>query len=317
MALASDHCLEAPEHVVQFYRDDEELAGRVAPHLAEALDADGVAIVIATAAHRRAFAARLVAMGFDVAGAEEAGDLVMLDAREAADALLFDGRIAAHRFDTLIAARVRHAATGGRVVQAYGEIVALMWAGGHVNAALELEDLWNGLGREVGFSLYCAYPLTSVEADGALDAFRAVCSAHSAVVGSPGILSRLRLAPFQLTRTFEWSGRGPADARRFVTETLVAWGRADLVEDAAVVVTELATNAVVHARTGFTVAVSCHPDGSIRLAVRDDSVRPPRPRVAAPYDGSGRGLRLVEAIAGGWTADLLPRGKVVWALLGG
>ena len=117
-------------------------------------------------------------------------------------------------------------------------------------------------------------------------------------------------------RTFEWGGRAAADARRFVTEALLAWGRADLVDDAAVVATELATNAVVHARTGFTVTVSRRPDGSVRLAVRDDSVVPPLPRLAGLYDGSGRGLRLVEAIAGGWTADLLPGGKVVWAQLG-
>ena len=317
MALTTDHCLQAPhDHVVQFYGDDDELAAGVAPYLAAALDADGVAIVIATDAHRRAFADRLATMGIDVAGAREAGSLVMLDAAEAVDSLLIDGRVARHRYDKLIGDLVREAAAGGRTVRAYGEIVALMWADGHVNAALELEDLWNGLGREVGFSLYCAYPVTAVEGEGVVDAFHEVCRQHSAVVGTPAALARVQPAPFERARTFEWGGRGPADARRFVIETLTAWGRLDLLDDAAVVATELATNAVVHARTGFTVMVSRSPDGTIRLAVRDDSVVPPLPRLAAPYDGSGRGLRLVEAIAGGWCADLLPGGKVVWAQLG-
>ena len=49
-----------------------------------------------------------------------------------------------------------------------------------------------------------------------------------------------------------------------MVDTLQQWGEAALAYDAAMVVTELATNAVLHARTGFTVTVSSlrrrHPD---------------------------------------------------------
>jgi hypothetical protein len=259
-----------------------------------------VAIVIATEAHRQAFAA-----GVDLPG-EAAARLIMLDAAEAMDALLVDGRLAAHRFDKLLGELVRDTATRGGPVHAFGEIVALMWAEGQVTAALELEDLWNGLGREVDFKLYCAYPLSSMaEGAGDADAFPAICAEHSAVVGAPSVLAR----------AFPWSGAGPADARRFVTDTLIAWSRTDLVDDAAVIITELATNAVLHARTGFTVTISCRLDGSIRVAVRDASLLPPRLRQPAPFEGSGRGLGLVAAIATGWGTDVLADGKVVWAQL--
>jgi hypothetical protein len=116
---------------------------------------------------------------------------------------------------------------------------------------------------------------------------------------------------------FRWSGRAPGQARRFVTDTLAAWGRADLIDDAALVASELATNAVLHARSDFTVVLSRRPDGTIRVAVRDASHLRPRPRRAGPLDCSGRGLGMVETIAAGWGADLLPDGKVVWARLGG
>lgn len=306
VALTTDHCCTAPNHVVQFYGDDEELAAGVVPYLAEAIDAGGLAVVIATEAHRRIFAAQL----------PEANDkLILLDAGEAMNTLLLDDRVARHRFDKLIGELVREAVADGRQVHAYGEIVAVMWAEGHVNAALELEGLWNELGQELEFSLYCAYPTATVTAGADLDTVESVCRQHSAVIGAPLLPPCPAGSAEEAMRAFAATARGPADARRFVAETLGEWDRADLADDAAVIITELATNSVLHARTGFTVTMSRHPDGTIRVAVRDASLLPPRQRVAAPLDGSGRGLRLVEAISAGWGAELLADGKVIWAEL--
>jgi hypothetical protein len=321
VAHTTDSRAEAPhDHLVQFYDREDELVAGVGTYLAEAIEAGGVAVVIATDAHRQAFAARLADAGVDPALAEvglpaSGAALVMLDAREAADALLIDGRVAPHRFDKLIGDLVREAAAGGRPVRAYGEIVAVLWAAGQVAAALELEALWNGLGREVDFSLYCGYPRTLVEAEGGAEPFSEVCRLHSAVVGTDIARPSLQDPALEVKVRFRWSGRGPAQARHFVTDTLAAWGRADLIDDAALIVSELATNAVLHARTDFTVTLSRLPEGTIRLAVRDASMARPRPRRAGPLDGSGRGLGLVAAFATGWGAEFLPDGKVVWAEL--
>ncbi len=317
MALTHDDLLEAPhDHVVEFYDDEAVLADNVATYLAEAILAGGVAIVIATETHRDAFTARLADAGIDPASAREQGSLLLFDAAEAMDSLMVDGRPVPHRFDKLIGDLVRDAAAGDRPVRAYGEIVAVMWAAGNVNAALELENLWNGLGREVDFSLYCAYPNALVEGEGHASSLHEVCRQHSGVVGA-------RLSPAGLTdtgremaRAFRWSGSGPADARRFVTESLTAWGLGDLADDAAIVITELATNAVLHARSDFTVTVTRRGEAGARVAVRDASTLPPIPRRPAPLDGSGRGLGMIEAIAVLWGVDLLPGGKVVWADLG-
>ena len=311
-AITSDVRAAPHDHVVQFYGRDDELADGVVPYLAEAIAAGGVAVVIATAAHRAAFMAGLEALGVDARAAGEGrgpsgGSLVLLDAAEAMDALLIDGRVPAHRFEKLIGERIHAAAAGGRIVRAYGEIVAEMWAAGHVAAAIELEERWNGLRRDVDFSLYCAYAIGTVEGRGDVDAFHEVCRQHSAVVGAP-------VAP--VARTFAPGVRGATDARRFVTATLTGWGRSDFVDAAAVIVTELASNAVLHAGTEFTVSLSPAADGSVRVAVRDASPELPRPRQATSVDRSGRGLRLVAAFAVGWGADPLPDGKIVWARLG-
>jgi anti-sigma regulatory factor (Ser/Thr protein kinase) len=125
-----------------------------------------------------------------------------------------------------------------------------------------------------------------------------------------------RTRPFELKSTFQWSGRSPGQARHFVANTLAAWGyRGAVLDDAALIASELATNAVLHARTEFTVVVSRRPGGNIRIAVGDTSLMRPRPRRGGPLETSGRGLRLVEALAGEWGADVLPDGKVIWAEL--
>lgn len=119
----------------------------------------------------------------------------------------------------------------------------------------------------------------------------------------------------ELEASFRSSGRSPARARRFVTDCLVAWACGDVIDDAALIATELATNAVLHTRGGFAVILTRRPEGTIRIAVRDASLVRPRPRRAGPLEGSGRGLRLVDALATAWGIDPLSDGKVVWAEL--
>ncbi|HEY0396818.1 MAG TPA: MEDS domain-containing protein [Acidimicrobiia bacterium] len=317
MSLTTDPLLPAPhDHVVQFYGHDDELAENVGRYLSEGLEGGGTGIVIATVAHRRAFSDRLAGAGVDVDRARADGALVLLDAAEAMTALLVDGRLAPHRFEKVVGDVVREATDAGRPVRAYGEIVALLWGDGHVTAALELEALWNALILEAEFSLYCAYPLASVEGEGDVDAFHELCRQHSAVVGDPLVLPRLQGGPLELTRTYAPGLRGPGLARRFVTETLEAWGRPELVADAVVISSELVTNAVLHAGTDVALTISRRSDGAIRLAVRDENPAAPRGRRAAVSAGSGRGLSLVAAISSSWGADVVGGGKVVWAQFG-
>ena len=80
-------------HVVQFYGHEEELADRVAGYLLGALQDDGVAVVIATVAHRRSFERRLTRAGVDLAAAARAGTYRTLDAGDAVRALTTGGQI--------------------------------------------------------------------------------------------------------------------------------------------------------------------------------------------------------------------------------
>jgi anti-sigma regulatory factor (Ser/Thr protein kinase) len=102
-------------------------------------------------------------------------------------------------------------------------------------------------------------------------------------------------------------------ARRFVADQLPPDQR--FRSDVGLAVSEMAANAVLHARTPFTVAVS-HRRGLLRIEVADDAPAPPR-RVDADADAdessSGRGLRIVGALALAWGSTVGAHGKVVWA----
>jgi anti-sigma regulatory factor (Ser/Thr protein kinase) len=110
-------------------------------------------------------------------------------------------------------------------------------------------------------------------------------------------------------------------ARDWVADMLTDIGRGDLVPSARLCVSELMTNALLHAEPPLAVQVRGtveHP----RIEVADRSLVPPRPRPRAEIDSDdeltwttfGRGLDLVAFHSVAWGADIDPRwpGKVVW-----
>ena len=103
------------------------------------------------------------------------------------------------------------------------------------------------------------------------------------------------------------------EARRFLTGCLETWDKSSLVWTAQLLLGELATNAVLHAgEAGFTVTVLVLPDGSVRLEVRDGSIRPPRLRDYGTSSTTGRGVALVAQLSRGWGVVPSDTGKVVW-----
>ncbi len=105
-----------------------------------------------------------------------------------------------------------------------------------------------------------------------------------------------------------------AQARRFVRQTLVAWGAEDVIDDAILLTSELATNAVTHAETPFEV-ICAADDGSVRVEIVD---RDPARALPAPRRGgdlhriSGRGLLMPVMLAESWGVSYAADTKTVW-----
>lgn len=100
-----------------------------------------------------------------------------------------------------------------------------------------------------------------------------------------------------------------ATARRAVAKWLCEAGMSQFATAAELAVSELVTNAAMHARTDIYVQAE-HLADAVRLEVHDGSGTMPASRV--PTTLGGRGLALVALVADRWGADPTPAGKVVW-----
>jgi serine phosphatase RsbU (regulator of sigma subunit) len=109
-------------------------------------------------------------------------------------------------------------------------------------------------------------------------------------------------------------GRHISLVRAFVAEELKKLDREALIDDAVLVVSELASNAMLHAGGIMAVGVFQHAD-AVRLEVHDRTRVPPVMARQSTEAMTGRGLRLVASISKEWGADPTDEGKVVWAEL--
>lgn len=98
--------------------------------------------------------------------------------------------------------------------------------------------------------------------------------------------------------------------RRFVGGWLTDWGLGDLVDTAALLTSELLTNAVLHARTPLLLTVVRTASGA-EISVRDGSRMVPRQRRHAQDATTGRGIDLLERLATSWEVTVDDAGKIV------
>ena len=180
------------QHGVQFYSQDKFLLQELSEYIGSALRGGDAAVVVATEQHRNALLQWLVAQGVEVGALVEQGRFVAADAKQLLDAFMVDGWPDEQRFQEVLAGIIKRArsCTAGaqRRVAIFGEMVALLWEDGRSDAAIRLEQLWNGLAKSNSFSLFCAYPMSCFDRPDDAALLLKVCNEHSAVIPTEGYM---------------------------------------------------------------------------------------------------------------------------------
>lgn len=110
------------------------------------------------------------------------------------------------------------------------------------------------------------------------------------------------------------AGLAPSQARHFVADQLRRWCLSEIEDSVTLVVSELVTNALLHARTDMVILLR-RRDDSLLVEVTDSSLHQPMPRSYSAHAATGRGLNLVAMLSQDWGVRAERGGKTVWAVL--
>ncbi|MCE3244866.1 MAG: sensor histidine kinase [Arthrobacter sp.] len=155
------------DHIVQLYQDQQFLNRAVCRFAASALaNGEGV-ILVPTAEHWQAIAPRLEAEGVDVAAAQRAGQLSVVDADELLPQFMRDAMPDAPIFLGLAAEVIARSRGGGRYsrVRWWGEMVNVLWERGDVAASMDLEDQFDRLANEQEIAIFCSFVMDNFQGE--------------------------------------------------------------------------------------------------------------------------------------------------------
>lgn len=178
--LLSRRKSENREHVVQFYEDESVIVGNAAFLAAKALEAGDSAILLATQTHLKRIMESMASFGHDLHQLRRSHRFWDVDANQALPLIMSAEGPDSAGFHQLIGATVANAsrASASGFVFVFGELVDLLCAAGTPVAAIRLEQLWNTLGNQFEFSLYCAYSLDSFGKSPDPDILTEICAEH-------------------------------------------------------------------------------------------------------------------------------------------
>jgi len=307
------------EHLVRFYDEDEDLARAMASFAIEAIHHDGVVVLIATEDHRLAIESELRLLGCDISDAMRLGSLWSAATDAVLAACTTGGDVEQGAFLQVVGSLLAEATVSGRRAVVYDDMMVHLWEAGQVPAAIEVERLWAELDRERPFTRFCAYPSELATSGDGSSVLRRLYGPE-ATLRPPMAHNGKDNSRAEISAAAEFAAHwsAPGTARRWARSVLGHWQLASdqLLDDISLAVTELANNAVIHARSTFTVGLHTDTE-SVCVSVHDDSLSLPAPGSPGVTERFGRGLGIVAALSTSWGVDTDDSGKVVWAHFAG
>ena len=181
--IARGDSLASHRHDVVFCSSDAVLIGAFSRFMAGALREGNAVIAVVTAAHERSLQSRLEASDVDVALAIRQQRYLPVNVSELLAKATVNGCPDPLRYldaaGDLLTDVARRATDRHARVAACGEGTSILWTHGHVEAAIQIEHLWDEIAMSRQMDILCAYPLAA--RDESVPAVRRLCAEHTAV----------------------------------------------------------------------------------------------------------------------------------------
>jgi DNA-binding NarL/FixJ family response regulator len=175
-----------PRHEVQFYPNDAAFLDGFARFISAALGVGSAVIVVATESHRVDLLRRLQLQGLNIDAAVKEGIYIPLDVRETLSKFMVNGFPDTDRFWEVASSVIETATKAAKgdhpAVAACGECAPSLWLEGNLDAAIQLEALWDEAAKAYGVDILCGYLLESFRNEEDRHVFSKICSVHSAVI---------------------------------------------------------------------------------------------------------------------------------------
>jgi DNA-binding NarL/FixJ family response regulator len=177
--------LHLHNHQAHFYSDDESRLAAFTAFIESALKSGTVAIVLTTPSHQDSLVQRLLRRGVDCGAAMHQGRYISLDVTQALSGLMVNNRIDPVRFlkltGDLFAAATKAIKGQDRRIAACGDGTAILCEQGNVDAAIELEHLWDELAKTRNVDILCGYLSHTLSQEFQDSPYEKLCGEHSAV----------------------------------------------------------------------------------------------------------------------------------------
>jgi hypothetical protein len=181
--IAQGDSLACHQHHVVFYSSDDVLVQAFTRFIGGALDGGKAVIVLLNEAHEESVRRSLRASHVDVDRAIRQKRYVPMSINDLLAQVMVNGRVDPIRFqnaaENLLADVERQAMNHDAGIAACGECAPTLWADGNVEAAMQLEHLWDEIGKSRQIDILCGYPM--IARDEEVKTVRSLCAEHTAV----------------------------------------------------------------------------------------------------------------------------------------
>jgi DNA-binding NarL/FixJ family response regulator len=176
-------------HAVQFHNDDHFFLDELSQFVGATLRSGEPVVLVMNETTRLGVAQRLQARGFDLESLAARGQYVAQDSAEGLAQVMRDRRPDQDSVAEIINGLERSRAAfveepQGRLT-IVGDLTVSLCRSGNVEAAIELEQIWDGLTRPLRFFTLCAYPVECFGHESLREPFAGVCAEHTAVGHTP------------------------------------------------------------------------------------------------------------------------------------